>query len=445
MSPSRNRTRPPASESEQGVYVVPDITIKQLLSAIPAHCFKRSGPRSAVHLVWNLFVILACHKAASLADAALARHPLHPLAQSLARFAIWAVYAFWSSLFGTGLWVMAHEASHQAFAESKMANNVVGWALHSSMGVPHFAWKVTHAKHHAATGHMTQDQVFVPRTRAEMGLPPLDPAREDPRGSPAHVTAEMRAELWEAVGHSPAGEVLGLLSYLTLGWPLYLLVNISGQARYPKWTNHFNPHAVLFSPHHYRQVLVADLGVFLWLAAMAVSVHVWGWAPFLRAYGVPYLCVNHWVILITFLQHTDPLLPHYRAPQHTFTRGALATVDRKLMGDWGRVMAWIGSHATLSIAETHLLHHVCSVIPHYHAHEATHALRKVLAPTGLPVEGNPVSWAEMYRVYKECKFVEDEGDVVFYKNAHGVARMHHAFADAAADSDSGVDVDSESE
>ncbi|KAF7365289.1 Delta12-fatty acid desaturase [Mycena venus] len=45
-----------------------------------------------------------------------------------------------------------------------------------------------------------------------------------------------------------------------------------------------------------------------------------------------------------------------------------------------------------------------------------------------------------HSVYKECKFVEDEGDVVFYKNAYGLAKMRPVFNDATA-SDSGVEVD----
>jgi len=77
--------------------------------------------------------------------------------------------------------------------------------------------------------------------------------------------------------------------------------------------------------------------------------------------------VNHWLVLITFLQHTDPLLPHYRAPEFTFPRGALATLDRSLLGDLGSFMGWIGAVATHGISETHILHHVSSKIPHYHA------------------------------------------------------------------------------
>lgn len=84
-------------------------------------------------------------------------------------------------------------------------------------------------------------------------------------------------------------------------------------------------------------------------------------------------------------------------------------------------MGWIGAHATHGISETHVLHHVSSKIPHYNAYalhilisylalniylswEASTALKKMLEKRGLMrLEGNPGGWAEVYRVYKECK------------------------------------------
>jgi hypothetical protein len=81
-----------------------------------------------------------------------------------------------------------------------------------SLGVPYHSWRITHAKHHASTGHMTQDQVFVPKTRSDLGLPPLDAAKEDPVGR--SVTDEVKQELWEALGDSPVGATLGFMSYL---------------------------------------------------------------------------------------------------------------------------------------------------------------------------------------------------------------------------------------
>ena len=113
--------------------------------------------------------------------------------------------------------------------------------------------------------------------------------------------------------------------------------------------------------------------------------------------------VNHWIVLITFLQHTDPLLPHYRSGEFTFPRGALATYDRNLLGDLGPVMAWLAATLTHGISETHVAHHVHSKIPHYHAWEATDALRARLGEAGIKLQGRNSGWSEVYRVYKQCR------------------------------------------
>lgn len=59
---------------------------------------------------------------------------------------------------------------------------------------------------------MTQDQVFVPKTRSQLGLPPFDPTKEDILGS--SVSAEVKRELWEALGDSPLAAMLGAAGYL---------------------------------------------------------------------------------------------------------------------------------------------------------------------------------------------------------------------------------------
>ena len=81
-----------------------------------------------------------------------------------------------------------------------------------------------------------------------------------------------------------------------------------------------------------------------------------------------------------------------------------------------------------------------------------------LASAGYSHEGRPGTWGEVYRVWQECKvrstpvslshfliilyvpqFIEDEGDVVFYKNARGLAARQAVFANEGL-SDSGIDV-----
>lgn len=59
------------------------------------------------------------------------------------------------------------------------------------------------------------------------------------------------------------------------------------------------------------------------------------------------------------------------------------------------------------------------VVPFYHAQEATESIKKVLGDYYLH-DPTPVHKA-LWRSFSECKFVEDSGDVIFYKNARDFA------------------------
>jgi omega-6 fatty acid desaturase / acyl-lipid omega-6 desaturase (Delta-12 desaturase) len=208
----------------------------------------------APHRIWDLFLIGVIYKTTTYIEPLLTPEHLSlpsPVHYTLARFALWSLYGFTTGLVTTGLWVIAHECGHQAFSESKFINNLVGWVLHSrsvlffffavpfrfplrrrpcvvpsakanifrvSLGVPYHSWRITHAKHHASTGHMTQDQVFVPRTRSQRGLPPLNPNGENILGT--SINEEVMKELREALGDSPIGALFGAGSYLVryLAW-----------------------------------------------------------------------------------------------------------------------------------------------------------------------------------------------------------------------------------
>lgn len=83
--------------------------------------------------VYDFIGIAAAYKIATYADAFLTETAvLSPLATTAAKFSLWSLYGFTVGLFGTGLWIIAHECGHQAFSESKTLNNAVGWVLHSA-------------------------------------------------------------------------------------------------------------------------------------------------------------------------------------------------------------------------------------------------------------------------------------------------------------------------
>jgi omega-6 fatty acid desaturase (delta-12 desaturase) len=74
-----------------------------------------------------------------------------------------------------------------------------------------------------------------------------------------------------------------------------------------------------------------------------------------------------------------------------------------------------------------------------HSWEASAALKKQLAAFNIYLEGCPGGWAEVYWVFHKCKFVENEGNILFYKNTKGLAASQPIIPRDIA-SDSGIEL-----
>ncbi len=125
-----------------------------------------------------------------------------------------------------------------------------------------------------------------------------------------------------------------------------------------------------------------------------------------REYVGPYLVVNAWLVLITWLQHTHPNIPHYGADEFTFLKGALSTVDRPY--------PWLIDHLHHHIGTTHALHHINYSIPHYRAQEYTREIKKVLGAE-YNFDNTPI-WKAALIASKKCVYVEGLNGVQYYKH-----------------------------
>jgi len=295
---------------------------------------------------------------------------------------IWPTYWIIQGFTATGIWVIAHECGHQAFSESKDINDAVGLVLHSALLVPYHSWKFTHGAHHKATGHISRDQVFIPSTYSQV--------LKD-------------GSLWE---DTPLMNLWKTFVMVGLGWPAYLMFNVLSQKFPNERVNHFEPWSPLFKSTQRLEILISDFGM---LATMMI-LYFWGtspnygWSSVIFYYGIPYLWVNFWLVTITYLQHTHPDVPHYTNEEWNSLRGALTTVDR----DYGILNHWFHH-----IQDTHVVHHLFSKIPHYHAEEATRALKPILGKY-YRFESTPIL-KSLYQTRRYCKYVDDEGSVLYYR------------------------------
>lgn len=374
-------------------FTAPDYSIKSILDAIPKDCYQRRLTTSFYYVFRDIAVILTFGKIAAYSI------PLIP--NYYARGIAWVIYAIIQSLPYTGLWVLAHECGHQAFSDYGWVNDTVGWVLHSYLLVPYFSWKYSHGKHHKATGHLTRDMVFVPNTKEEF------------------LEKHEKISLSEIAADTPISTLGNLITQQFGGWLWYILTDVTGQ-KHPElegsgnwykqfWASHFNPVSPIFEKRDFWFIVLSDIGI------MAQFYVIYNWVNYFGAFNMmvhwflPYVFTNHWLVFITFLQHTDVSLPHYQDHEWNFARGAAATIDREF-----GLTGWFFFH---DIIETHVLHHYVSRIPFYNARKATKAIKEVMGDNYVHTDEN--MWKSLWTAGRYCQFVDGEGGLKMYRNVNG--------------------------
>lgn len=269
-------------------FKLPDYTYNDLRNAIPRHCFQRSAATSLGYVVRDIVqwaaLIYVCRTFIT---------PQY-VESPLVRGALWFAYTVVAGWIGTGLWVLAHECGHEAFSESRKLNDTVGFILHSALGVPYFAWQISHRKHHNNTGNLERDMVFVPSTREQYATR---------LGKLVHEVSELTEE-------TPIHTALILIGQQLAGWHLYLFNNATGHNNHAKvagsrgmgkrngasgGVNHFQPSSPLFDEKDMPLIWLSDLGLIAWVAALVlIGRHIGAWNLFVY-YGAPYLFVNNWL------------------------------------------------------------------------------------------------------------------------------------------------------
>ncbi|GJE99111.1 delta fatty acid desaturase [Phanerochaete sordida] len=402
--PASHPTAPVAEDevAETAGFKPFDWTMDDVRKAVPAHLFVRSTARAMSYLARDVAMAVALWISALRIDSicAYARETrVFPFDNAwgplILKCSLWLVYWWFQGLVFMGLWVIGHECGHGGFSDHQWISDVVGYAIHTSMFTPYFSWKISHHRHHMNHASMENDEVYVPHTRSEYKIP--EPSDDGPNYD-------------EYLGDAPVYTLFKMVLMQLFAYPAYLIYNTSGQREYPEWTSHFNPNSVLFKETQRTAVVVSDIGVAAALWAFWMACQKWGTLTVAMYYGVPWFCVNHWLVLLTYLHHTDPVLPHYRANVWTFARGAAATMDRDFLG-------WHGRFFLHGISHYHVAHHFFPKMPFYNGAAATEHLKAFLGEHYF-YSDKPVFRA-LWDNYNECQFVEDTGDIVFYRNREG--------------------------
>ncbi|KAF4668260.1 linoleoyl-CoA desaturase activity [Perkinsus chesapeaki] len=362
-------------------------SVSAIQSAIPNHCRDRSLIMSSMHVLRDIIYIITC---ATIHYLLLA---LIPQDYYSTRILLWAIYIFWQGVFMFGLWIMGHECGHGAFSPYPLVNDTVGFVLHSALLVPYFSWQYSHARHHKFCNHTVKGESHVPNLASELSV---------------------MTDIQYAFENWGIDEVIPIfpLIMLVIGFPMYLFNNVSsGRVGYDgrpygkSKPSHFNPDGGLFPPYMKGKVLLSGLGCIITLTVAVYYSSHYGLTNVILWYGLPYLMTVIWLALYTCLQHTHEGVPHYGDESFTFIRGALASIDRPPYGIFS-------THFHHEIGTTHVLHHIDSRIPCYHAREATQAIRPVLGHY-YRQDNTPIISAYL-KVHRECKFIKGLSGIQFY-------------------------------
>ena len=344
-------------------------TVSQVYGVIPKHCFKTNTWTSLKYAAMSTGICLGL---GLLANAYI------PV--KLAFLPLWLAYAAVCGTAGFGFWLIGHEAGHGAFSENALLQDVCGYISHTLCLTPYFSWQRSHAVHHSRVNHLIEGESHVP----------------DLTGSKPYI----RAMHWIK---GKAGDVVhgcSALFVICFGWIVYLLFGASGGPKYGL-TNHFWPYGPfksdLFPERWHPKVLLSGAGVMAVLGALGYWAYSVGsiW-PVMAVYGGPYFVTIAWLGIVTLLHHTDTDVPHLDDEEWTWLRGAFLTIDRP----YYKWVDFLQHH----IGSTHVVHHLNPKIPHYHAQEATKAVREAFPHLYL-YDPTPVH-AALWRIVTNCLSVD---------------------------------------
>jgi len=320
---------------------------------------------------------------------------------------VWAAYWWAAGTIWTGAWVIAHECGHGAFSDNKTLQDTVGYILHTALMVPYFSWQRSHAVHHSKTNHVFEGETHVPYTM-ETGK----------------KTLAKREFFQNALGERLGNIIYGgirMVSHLVFGWPAYLLGGVTG-GPVRGVTNHFIPvkpfstgdkNTELFPGAWKNKVWMSDVGIVAMMGVLTAWASTMGFWHMAALYLGPLAITNCWLVLYTWLQHTDVDVPHFHGKNWNYIKGAFMTIDRP----YGKLFDFLHHR----IGSTHVVHHIDCTIPHYRAKKATEAIKNTF-PEHYLYDPTPIPEV-MWRVSTKCIAVEERDNKWVFVQGKGTPEL----------------------
>lgn len=341
-------------------------SLAEIKRRIPAHCFQPSLARSLYYVLRDFVFIGALYYGAYLAHGTWWNKYYLPVFWFFTGFFMWAVF------------VLGHDCGHGSFSRYRRVNSVCGHILHSAILVPFHSWRISHRKHHKNTGNYEKDEIFYPMTESEYS-------------AVASIARFVYSELY----------FLGVFAY-----PVYL---IKGYGARMQNASHFVPSSELFTKEE-RSLVVTSVSCYSAMLSFLMGAgYVYGLRALTTYYIIPYLIYCTWLLVVTFLHHTEPGAMWYSTRAWNYVRGNLQSVDR--------VYGFL-EHFHHDIG-THVVHHLFPAIPHYHLREANAAIKPFLGRLHKVGHADPlVQLRDSANAWSKHHVMPDATDVFVLPKAH---------------------------
>jgi len=291
-------------------------SLLEIKKSIPSECFRSTISKSFQYVALDVFLVVSTF----LIMRAISDIPIVSLV-------MWPIYWFFQGTFFWAIFVLGHDCGHGSFSRYVFLNDFVGTLLHSFILVPYHFWRISHKSHHKNTGNFEKDEIFYPE--------PTDPKEE------------RKPEFLDFHDN---------YFFLGLGFLFYLFAGYS-----PRAHSHLNPWDPMFAPHFW-QVMTSLLSWIFMLEILVSLGWIFGWGKLMGYYGIPWLIFASWLVITTFLQHSEPeILPWFSSQKWNYVIGNLSSIDRDY-GFFQEITHHIG---------THQIHHLFPMVPHYNLTKAT--------------------------------------------------------------------------
>lgn len=323
-------------------------TLQQVLQSIPKEYFRKDPLKASFGLISNVLLV-------ALGYWAVAVNPWWPLYPVLWLFLGTAL---------TGFFVLAHDAAHRSFSNSRLINDIVGHIVLLPLLYPFHCWRIKHDIHHRYTNNLEWDNAWTPMDVSEF------------TSAPQWLQAFYRVmRSW--------GWWMGSIAH----WAVL----------------HFDPR--LYKEGKERQDMLFSAG-FVIVFALAFFPYLWSvggiWAV-VNIWLMPFLVYHFWMSTFTIVHHTLEEIPFYQKEDWDPVVGQLFSTVHCVYPGWVEFLC--------HDINVHIPHHISTGIPYYN-------LRKVHASLkenwGAYMHETAFSWELMKHISTRCHLCDDQGNYLTF-------------------------------